>query len=270
MIQYMIQEAYAPVLVSADGSALHNTFSVTVINDHPNADWHLTGEIKLTMYSWQHGAIKSWIVPFDAPPASALKVATGIKTFEQLLSHGACPNNDATQCFLELSAFNGTADAATEPISHNWLLLSPFFDVVSMRDPRLNVTAVHSVSEGSVEASALGVASFEIAFKVTLTAEAIAAFVWLETEMPGRWSANGFVMTEHTKEVTFYADTSQGHHITATRLLKSLHSGRWTNPKTGESTLALKPAGFGPTGSYQGAVFSLVDTSREYTGAGVG
>lgn len=49
MVQYFVQNAYAPVLVSLDGSALHNTFSVTMINDHPYAHQHLTGEIELTM-----------------------------------------------------------------------------------------------------------------------------------------------------------------------------------------------------------------------------
>ena len=109
----------------------------------------------------------------------------------------------------------------------------------------------------------------ELAFEVTLTAEAPAAFVWLETEMPGRWSDNGFIMTERERVLTFYADTSRGHSITASSLRKSLNSGRWTNPKTGVSTLALKPAGWS-AGEYQGALFSLVDTSKEYTGAGVG
>jgi hypothetical protein len=41
-----IQNAFAPALISADGNALHNTFGLSMVNDHPNA--HLEGEFKLT------------------------------------------------------------------------------------------------------------------------------------------------------------------------------------------------------------------------------
>jgi hypothetical protein len=49
MVQYFVQNAYAPVLISPDGSALHNTFSLTMINDQPYAHQHLSGEVALAM-----------------------------------------------------------------------------------------------------------------------------------------------------------------------------------------------------------------------------
>ena len=52
MVQYFVQNAYSPVLVSADGSALHNTFSLTMVNDRHTGQSRLKGEIKLTMWRW--------------------------------------------------------------------------------------------------------------------------------------------------------------------------------------------------------------------------
>lgn len=266
MVQYMVTEAYAPILVSPDGSVLHNTFSVTAINDHPNADMHLKGEIRFTMQSWHDGPLKSWTVPYEAPPASATQVKTGATSFQHMLSMGGCPSNDAAKCFLTVDMYNGTA-SATNRISSNFLLLAPFFDVTTMRDPQLNITSVRELPDYGVSSSSTSkIASYEQAFAVTLSAVSAAAFVWLETEYAGRWSENGFIMTEEVKQLTFIADHSQGSRVTASGLLQSLNSGRWLNPKTGSRQLALKPAGWQP-GQYQGAVWSLADTSPEYTGS---
>ena len=58
-----------------------------------------------------------------------------------------------------------------------------------MRPPRLNVSSVRPVRHPSAQ-------QYENAFAVTVTAEASAAFVWLEAQYPERWSDNGFLMTE--------------------------------------------------------------------------
>ncbi|KAK4290007.1 hypothetical protein Pmani_037073 [Petrolisthes manimaculis] len=43
-------------------------------------------------------------------------------------------------------------------------------------------------------------------FTVTVNSDAVALFVWLETDVSGVFSQNGFVMTESQMEVLFYAD----------------------------------------------------------------
>lgn len=309
MVQYFVQNAYAPVLISPDGSALHNTFSLTIINDQPFAHSHVSGEVTLTMRCvrfnpsssslgtgcthdvpcacglavrrWDSVAssssVKSWVVEYDAPPASATNVTSS--SFQEMLRIGGC--EDATECFLTVVAFNGSA-ATGQAISQNYLLLAPFYDIVTMRPPRLNISSVRPVTRGDVR-------SYENAFAVTVTAVAPAAFVWLETQYPGRWSENGFVMTEAAKEVVFYQDTSSHHHMPPDRLLhatsssgigrrlpvtwqptgnvsaqdlwRDLSSCRWTNPSLPDDppTLVLKPG--------QGSLFSLADTSPEYTSA---
>lgn len=40
---------------------------------------------------------------------------------------------------------------------------------------------------------------------MTVNSDAVALFVWLETDVPGVFSQNGFVMTQSDMEVFFYA-----------------------------------------------------------------
>jgi hypothetical protein len=82
-----------------------------------------------------------------------------------------------------MAAYNGTASAGVE-VSKNYLLLAPFYDVVTMASPRLNVTSVRPVERHDAT-------QYENAFAVTVTAVAPAAFVWLESQYPGAKHAPG-------------------------------------------------------------------------------
>lgn len=221
-------------------------------------------------------AVKSWNVAFDAPPASATNVTSS--SFQEMLRSGEC--HDATECVLTVVAYNGSATTG-QIVSENYLLLAPFYDVVTMRPPRLNISSVRPVAHDDAH-------TYENAFAVTVTAQAPAAFVWLETQYPGRWSDNGFLMTDTTKELIFYQDTSSHHHMSPDRLLTTtissnagrgqhtqkpvgnvtaqdiwldLNDCRWTNPKLPDDPpkLVLHPG--------QGSLFSLADTSPEYSSA---
>lgn len=77
-----------------------------------------------------------------------------------------------------MAAYNGTASAGVE-VSKNYLLLAPFYDVVTMASPRLNVTSVRPVERHDATMP------YENAFAVTVMAVAPAAFVWLESQYPG-------------------------------------------------------------------------------------
>ena len=77
-----------------------------------------------------------------------------------------------------MAAYNGTASAGVV-VSKNYLLLAPFYDVVTMASPRLNVTSVRPVERHDATMP------YENAFAVTVTAVALAAFVWLESQYPG-------------------------------------------------------------------------------------
>ena len=125
----------------------------------------------------------------------------------------------------------------------NWLLLSNFYDVTTMQDPQLAVTSVAPAEGAEALAAAL---PWEQPFTVTLSnAAPVAAFVWAETVFAGRWSDNGFMLTSPTKALTFYADTHKnGGPITAGQLKQTMKN--WQRAS-------------------QGGLWSLTDTSKEYT-----
>jgi hypothetical protein len=81
-----------------------------------------------------------------------------------------------------------------------------------MKAPLLNISSVRAVLRYDTQ-------PYENAFAVTVTAAAPAAFVWMETQYPGRWSDNGFLMTQESIELTFYQDTSSHHCVPPDQLL---------------------------------------------------
>ena len=100
-----------------------------VINDDPYKG-AVKGVVRVTMNTWQDGRIGSWDVPFKSQPASAEYVYNS--TFLEMLEKGGCPQKDATLCFLTLEAIeDGTGDI----LSSNFLLLTPMYDVVTMKNP---------------------------------------------------------------------------------------------------------------------------------------
>ena len=110
-----------------------------------------------------------------------------------------------------------------------------------MVPPQLKIDAIFAgvSSDGPAQV-------WEQPFTVTLTnAAPVAAFVWVETKFAGHWSDNGFMLTEPVKTLTFFADTHKnGGNITAAQLKSTLKP--W------------QKAG-------QGGMWSLTDTSHEYT-----
>jgi len=56
-------------------------------------------------------------------------------------------------------------------------------------------------------------------FEVEVTADAVAAFVWLEVASDGFWSENGFVMVEQVAKVMFH---SRSALLTADQLQREL------------------------------------------------
>ncbi len=64
MVQYFTQRFYAPLLVSAWGTAVHGTFGASVINDFPNQSF--SGTVEFTMRRWRGGVAGTWWVLRDA------------------------------------------------------------------------------------------------------------------------------------------------------------------------------------------------------------
>eukprot|EP00750_Incisomonas_marina_P005964 INCI14258.2.p1 GENE.INCI14258.2~~INCI14258.2.p1 ORF type:complete len:545 (-),score=88.70 INCI14258.2:874-2508(-) len=242
MVQYFTRKFYEPFLVSAWGTAVHGSFGVSVINDF--VDQAFSGTVEFTMRRWSGGVAGKWTVPFTAPAGSATYVySEGNLTFTQMLQKGNC--NDATTCVLTFRAL----DAAGTELSSNYLLLAPFYDVTTMQQPQLQAGDVVQLPDGSQ-----GARAGETPFNVTVESQssATAAFVWVETRFAGRWSDNAFLMVDPETSLTFFSDNAVNGNITAAQLKTSLeNAGSWggvVQQKMG-----------------QGGIWSLADTSAEYT-----
>lgn len=237
MVQYFTKRFYAPFLTAAFGTAVHGRFRAYIINDYTVADWHITGELRFTMHSWASGPIGSWFVRYDSPPGTAIEVHNS--SWSQMLAAGNC--DDATDCFLMLEAFDGSASDG-HLLSTNYLLLSPFFDVTSMQNPNLTVVSIDALDRNN----ASGVATGEDAFAVAIHADAPAAYAWVETKWHGRWSDNGILIPRAgTTELIFYSDRVINGNITAKDIHNTLKAGKY--PKV-----------------EMGGLWSLYDTSSEY------
>lgn len=237
MVQYYANKFYSPFHAAAFGTAVHGKFSAYIINDWTRAGKHVDGVLKFTMHSWATGPVGSWNTPFNSLPATALEVYNS--SWSDMLSAGNC--SDATECFLILEAFNGTVETG-EILSSNYLFLAPFTDVTTMVDPNIQVMDVEKMSAPPPDAT-----SIEVPFKVTISSDGPAAFVWLETPLHGRWSDNGFLIpSAQQQDLIFYSDLTMNGNISASNLHSTLKNGRW-----------LKPG--------EGGVWSLTDTSQEYS-----
>lgn len=235
MVQYYTTKFYEPFHVAAFGTPQHQDFQISVINDDPYKG-AVKGVVRVTMNTWQDGRIGSWDVPFKSQPASAEYVYNS--TFLDMLEKGGCPQNDATLCFLTLEAIeDGTGDI----LSSNFLLLTPMYDVVTMKNPQLALSKVKPADERTALGARLG----EQPFDVTISAQAVAAFVWIETPFAGRWSDNGILMTQPNVTLTFFADTAVNGNITSDQLKSSIKPPfqKWAGG---------------------GGLWSLVDTNKQY------
>jgi beta-mannosidase len=250
MVQYYTGKFYAPLLVSAYCVHWHDCH-VYFINDLPNdAIAPGQGSVTLALHSWKDGKLNEWKVPFTSTPASANEIWNS--TFTDLLKQGGC--GDATECVLTMKAYNGST-----LVSSNDLYLAPFFDVTTFRNPELQISSASgphpspragkkdsvalssSIHDGSsVAEDGLGFRSFD----VVVSADHLAAFVWLETKYDGYWSDNGFLMTEPNITLQFFTTAN----ITKSQLTSDMMrtaGNWWCDTKAG--------------------LWSLFDTSQEYS-----
>ncbi|KAI0212268.1 hypothetical protein LSAT2_002827 [Lamellibrachia satsuma] len=127
--------------------------------------------------------IHSWNKTFSKPQLPSSEVARMNMT--SLLINCQCSGRE--QCLLYFSVEEPARDTAT-----NWLLLSDFTTAAGLHKAALKVSNITKVDTQML--------SF------TLTTDAIAPFVWLDTQgIMGRFSDNGFIMVEPVKVLSFYA-----------------------------------------------------------------
>jgi hypothetical protein len=126
-----------------------------------------------------------------------------------------CSARNECVLHLEVSAVVGTRHTV---LATNNVYLTPFNQVTTMQDPGL---AVHQVvAAGSSPRPSHSHYSDLAVFNVTVTAAVVPApFVWLETELPGRWSDNGMLLTDATVHLQWFTDDA---NVTADQLAATL------------------------------------------------
>jgi len=177
VLHYYAAKFYTPVLGS--GYISGGNFTVYAVSDLQR---DLSKPIlALNVVSWKMGIVKSFNHTFS------LKASVGLPIFSlritDILSNTNCDNST---CFLTYSLIESGIT-----VSDNFLLLQSPKHLTAWQNPSLSIGTVSSA--GMRE------------FKVQVKAKAVAAFVWLETRFSGRFSDNGFMLTENLKELRFYA-----------------------------------------------------------------
>jgi len=205
---YESARAFAPLLVAGhlvtSGTAPFGVetriyFSSSTYNALPSGSSTLT----ISSLLWSGGATGAPLqvaVSLPAPHSSSLIFSAPLQV---LLDATGCPARN--QCVLTLSVSD---DASGALLSSNWLYLSPFNQVTTLRgDPGLSIASVVAGSQ-------------PLEFIVELTTSVVPVpAVWLETPLLGRFSDNGFLLTAPRTLLTFFAD---GAGITPQQLRDSL------------------------------------------------
>ena len=152
------------------------------------------GNLTISSYKWSSlTMIKEESYPITIPS----QMATLVKTFPVL---NWC--QQPTQCFLVLSI------NINKMPKHSYarpVFLAPFSAVDSLKDPKVNMTNFIQVSSNVV--------------RFTVVVQNPAAFLWMDTSIPGHFSDNGFVQFETSKTLFFYAKDD----VTIHNLEQSLH-----------------------------------------------
>ena len=202
---YAVKRAFA--LISVTGhvnttKARGDVLTVYVVTDvvYPvQAVWSI--EVR----DWSSGAVVSAVNGTSAvPPMHSLLISN--VTVDEVI--GSCPR---TRCFLRLVATVTTSECGDAAmLVENFLFLAPLTNV-SLQDPQIKLTTslVDLASPPSAKAwdrcdvlrpelpvvvSEKSVAGNVTSVTVLVSGSAVAAYVWLETEVEGRWTDNSFTL----------------------------------------------------------------------------
>lgn len=197
--------------------------------------------VVVTAWSWAAGRMSNWTTPVPTIAAHAsgrvcsVPLATvtrgcpslaacvltldlyGPESVHRVTSPGMCripaPYWHLSWLRPPCNPTDGSSSNSSILLAHNWVFIAPFRNVTTMRDPGLLISNVSAIlGDDSAAADNL--------FTVTVTAKVLpAASVWLETALPGRFSDNGFLLTQPSYTVEW---VSKRPGVTAQQLAASL------------------------------------------------
>ncbi|KAL0277661.1 UNVERIFIED_CONTAM: hypothetical protein PYX00_004879 [Menopon gallinae] len=192
MLHHYALNFFKPVLVSP------------VINETGNVDVFIVSDLledvtdvnlNISVYSWasfQPRMSKSAVITVEK---ASSKIYAAV-TLDEVFQTTNCTRNT---CFLHFRLSH------PEIHSSNNQFLSSFSNVPNLQPPHLRVLIQPQIHQHLIE--------------LQLSASAIAPFVWLETEVDGQFSANGFLQLRETKKIYF---RSRGAPIDFERFRRTL------------------------------------------------
>ncbi|XP_048729184.2 beta-mannosidase-like isoform X1 [Ostrea edulis] len=142
-----------------------------------------SGTLYVSLYSWDSmDSMYTWTQPFQMNTTSQLVFSANI---DNMLGEAGCIRRQ--NCFL----YYHLGNPQTGPVA--WQPLSIFQSAIGLQKANIRVTNVAMVQKEQV-------------FNITITTNAIAPFVWLDTPgIQGRFSDNGFLMVQSTMHLQYFA-----------------------------------------------------------------
>ncbi|XP_069119569.1 beta-mannosidase-like isoform X2 [Argopecten irradians] len=200
MLHYFARHFFAPLLISPYLNG--DTVCVDMIADqipvvenrHPvtghltfrpdySSGLRLSGQLHMSLYSWQSFTpLRTWVQPYSMNKTTELIFCNSMST---IMKQGGC-NQGKNFCFL----FFHLGDPSNEPVA--WQPLTEYKSIVGLENSVVQVTDVQQAWTTDKQV-----------FNVTITTNTISVFVWLDTQIKGRFSDNGFLMVTPKKIVQF-------------------------------------------------------------------
>lgn len=205
ILHYTIRQVFAANIVSGYVSPIHSpaeaTLAVYVVSDTPHPQ---QVSVSISLRHWSTGAVLQQLTV----PAIKLQPLQAVRVYNSSLQGfiGSATNQctPVTNCYVRLQWLNNNR---TTGVEHNVLLgsLAP----APLVDPAIQLTvtsSAHSAASAAVRRHAARSAapSLVSTATVTVSASAPAAWVFVESEVEGWFSDNGFILLQdEPRTVTF-------------------------------------------------------------------
>ncbi|XP_015764921.1 PREDICTED: beta-mannosidase-like [Acropora digitifera] len=197
MLHYFAKDFYAPVIASP---FVHGTkFQIFVISDLTKPI--VKGAVSLKAWAWSSfKPLSSKSITFNINQTTSKLVYS--EDLETLIKNSGCES--LYHCVLTVTPADLSTGENLGP--SNVFYPADLSEVVGLNEPQLKVLKVTQKTK--------------VEFTVSIGAQSPAVFVWLVSkDFNGRFSENGFLLTESFKTVTFYS----WQETTAADLEKSLY-----------------------------------------------
>ena len=222
MLHYTIRQVYAPNILSGYVSPIHSpeeaTLFVYLVSDTPRTQ---QAAARISLRHWTTGAV----VQQHTTPVHSLDALQSLQVYNTSLADfigsASADCTPVTNCYVQLQWLDGSSNASSG-VEHNILLgsLAP----APLVDPRVDLF-VSSPEESAlgrhVRNAVLQPPALVTTASLVVSASAPAAWLFVETEVEGWFSDNGFVLLpDKPRQLTFTG--YEPFNVTA--LYASLHA----------------------------------------------